>query len=535
MVVRFDRKNYAFTTKAKVYPYHWDKTTQEAICDINLCKLDNLNNIKANKIITTFKEKIYQLKSFLCDNPQEIVTLPQLLTNMFAVKMGYKKKEDTSNALDVVKLIEDEVGKNTSREGSTNDNYLKVMPDLREYLNQKGIVITEYRQLNNDLFYDFCQWYAKKYKSQILVGTVNSNLNYARSAIVEVGKSLGLLTKTEVKNLVFEKFTDKTPDNHFHLRNHEVMALYNYVPKTASEDRVRDLFLVECLFGLRFQDIVRINLDATRQVQGVNTLSIQIKKVQAPIEFDFVFEITKNIILDKYKCQLPKLTNSRVNKVIKKICQNIGGSFNDTIPQYYHYIGEAEVRTSSSPKYDLVSTHTARRTFVTLLALRGWNYNEIARYTRQSLLMVQHYDKSKILPAEKKIFENTYKENPDQIVWLCGERETFVPTPKPNTDKIELIETSTPSNGVHTTIVNSIDEAKSVLNYLGANVDDYIDITDINELLNLIGYYHTKIKMKYGATMYDIKEIFNKYGETKLRKQHLHNLFERIEQEKKQI
>lgn len=534
MVVRFDKKNYAFSTKAKVYPYQWDKNTQEAICDIGLCKLDNLNNMKANNTIAAFKEKMYHLKSFLCNNPQEIVTLPRLLTEMFAEKMGRKKKMDESKVLDVVELIEKELSRDTSRAESTNDNYLKVMPDLKEFIIQRGVPITEYRQMDNDFFYGFTVWYAKKYKGQLQVSTVNSNLNYARSAIVEVGTSLNLLTKTEVKNIVFEKFPDKTPDNHIFLRNHEIVEIYNYKPENDLEDQVRDLFLTECLFGLRFQDIEQITLDATKQVQGVNTINVKIKKVQDPAEFDFVFEIAKDIILKKYKCQLPKLTNKRVNKLIKVICKKIGGSFNDDIPQYHHFIGEAEVRSSVFKKYDLVSTHTGRRTFVTLLSLRGWNYNEIARYTKQSIPMIQHYDKSKTLPAEKKIFENTYKNNPEQIVWLCGEDvpELLLPTPQLRTEKVEVIETSTKFNGVHTNIVNSVDEAKKVLNYLGADVDDYIDVDDIDVLLEMIGYYHTIIRKKYGSIICDVKEIFNKYADSKMRKQHLHNLLENMENEK---
>lgn len=531
MVVRFDKKNYVFSTKVKVYPYHWDKEAQEAIRDISLCKLDNLNNTMANRAIAVFKEKIYHLKNFLCSNPQEIVTLPQLLIKTFSDNMA-KKKVDTSKVLDVVSIIEKEIDKDKSRAEGTNDNYRKVLPDLKEFIEQRGIIITEYRQLDNNLFYEFRNWYGKKYTGRLMVRTVNTNLNYVRSAIVEVGKSLNLLTKTEVNNIVFEKFADKTPDNYFHLRNHEVIDIYNYKAESVLEDQVRDLFLVECLFGLRFQDIEQINMDATKQVQGVNTLKVKIKKVQDPAEFDFVFDIAKNIVLEKYKCQLPKLTNKKVNATIKKICQKIGGPFSEDVSQYHHFMGEAEVRHSTAKKYELVCTHTGRRTFVTLLSLRGWNYNEIARYTRQSLSMVQHYDKSKDLPAEKKIFENTYTNNPEQIVWLCGERKPQLPMPEKRKEKIEVLETLQSPIGVRSTIVNSVDEAKKVLNYLGADVDDYIDIDDIDELLELIGYYHTTIRRKYGSVICDVKEIFNKYTDSKLRKQHLHNLFERMDKDR---
>lgn len=75
-------------------------------------------------------------------------------------------------------------------------------------------------------------------------------------------------------------------------------------------------------------------------------------------------------------------------------------------------------------------------------------------------------------------------------------------------------------------------KAKKVLNYLGADVDEFIEIDDINELLEMIGYHHTIIRKKYGSIICDVKEIFNKYADPKMRKQHLHNLLEKMEGEK---
>ena len=282
--------------------------------------------------------------------------------------------------------------------------------------------------------------------------------------------------------------------------------------------------------GQRISDTQKIgeNVD---EIMSITTIKLVQQKTDKFVKCGIVFELAKDI-LKKYNEGIPNLTNNDMNNGIKNIAHK--ANINSI-----EYVGRQsgtsnKVTVVDKPRYECISSHTGRRTFITLLKLRGWDSTKIMRYSgHKDTRMVEHYCKLKD-SLEYEVFEKTKREHPELILRMVGENEPELPVPAPQlrTEKVEVVETTTPSNGVHTTIVNSIDEAKKVLNYLGADVDDYIEIDNINELLNLIGYYHTVIKMKYGATMYDVKEIFNKYADPKMRKQHLHNLLKKMESEK---
>lgn len=79
-----------------------------------------------------------------------------------------------------------------------------------------------------------------------------------------------------------------------------------------------------------------------------------------------------------------------------------------------------------------------------------------------------------------------------------------------------------------------MDEAKRVLNYLGADVDDYIEENDINQLIRMICHYEGRIVGGYAKkhNIEKIKEIFNEYADPKLRKEHLHTYAEYLNAER---
>ena len=126
-------------------------------------------------------------------------------------------------------------------------------------------------------------------------------------------------------------------------------------------DKVRDLFLIGANTGLRFSDFSIITPDNIRKVKnGYNLDIIQTKgkgRVIIPLN-DTVLSI-----LHKYNNQLPKaISNQKFNDYIKEVAQLV-----DVLHEPFTQIKtrggiQSEV---TSPKWDLVSSHTARRSFAT--------------------------------------------------------------------------------------------------------------------------------------------------------------------------
>lgn len=77
------------------------------------------------------------------------------------------------------------------------------------------------------------------------------------------------------------------------------------------------LFLLECLTGQRYSDIDKVLKDI--EVQN-NTMSMQLVqgKTAKKVEFDIVFELTKEILAEYKNREPQKVTVDYFNKLLKK-------------------------------------------------------------------------------------------------------------------------------------------------------------------------------------------------------------------------
>lgn len=143
------------------------------------------------------------------------------------------------------------------------------------------------------------------------------------------------------------------------LNMEELMKVYNLVFPDDKRylDRARDLFCFECFTSLRYSDIAKLE-----RVDIVNDkITVVTKKTGDTVNI----ELNKysKAILYKYKDDpkpLPIITNQKLNKYIKEVC--FIAEINEPIKTVYYKGSERieEIR----PKYELIGTHTGRRTFI---------------------------------------------------------------------------------------------------------------------------------------------------------------------------
>lgn len=131
-------------------------------------------------------------------------------------------------------------------------------------------------------------------------------------------------------------------------------------------DKVRDLFLIGCATGLRFSDYNQVNQDHITKVKGGYTLSVRTSKTGENV----IIPIGTNVleIIKKYDFRLQKIpSNQKVNKSLKDLCKLAG--FTETIVKH---ISKGDMRIESKKKkWEMISTHTARRSFATNAYLGG--------------------------------------------------------------------------------------------------------------------------------------------------------------------
>jgi len=143
------------------------------------------------------------------------------------------------------------------------------------------------------------------------------------------------------------------------------MKLYHYdFTGNKTFEKVRDIFCFGCFTGQRFSDIANL------QRSDIKGSVWQLRTAKTKDSLEIPLNRYAIEILGKYKDQdmiLPVISNQKTNFYIKQICKALG--FNDIIKQTMYRGAERVVFTE--PKYEYISMHTARRTFVTLALQKG--------------------------------------------------------------------------------------------------------------------------------------------------------------------
>jgi len=128
-------------------------------------------------------------------------------------------------------------------------------------------------------------------------------------------------------------------------------------------DRVRDSFIIGCHTGLRFSDFSTFNADR------INKGFIELTQTKTGDPVVIPIHETVDSIVRKYKGKLPNpISNQKMNDYLKEIARLIP-MLKKQVEVKFTKAGEK--KTISPEKCELISTHTARRSFATNEYLAG--------------------------------------------------------------------------------------------------------------------------------------------------------------------
>ncbi|MBP8097249.1 MAG: site-specific integrase [Saprospiraceae bacterium] len=122
-------------------------------------------------------------------------------------------------------------------------------------------------------------------------------------------------------------------------------------------DKVRDAFLMGCYTGLRYSDYSKIKIEHIKNGFIEKGITKGGQKIIIPIH-----DVVNRILTKYHGFPPPLISNQRSNKYLKEICQLIP-ELNQEIEIKQQINGSATLVTL--PKYLLIGTHTARRSFAT--------------------------------------------------------------------------------------------------------------------------------------------------------------------------
>lgn len=196
----------------------------------------------------------------------------------------------------------------------------------------------------------------------------------------ELDLALNTITK-HIKNLKTflaeanrKRFIDNVDFNlsDFNLKAEETTAIYlteselglmlnKDFSKYPQLELARDIFLIGCYTGQRISDYNGLTKESIKRINGIDYFKIKQKKTKAEVQCPITKEIRE--IMDKrYDGNPPKkMFDQLLNRCIKEVGQAI--ELNESIE--YSITRGGMVVKDFIPKYKLIHSHTARRSFCT--------------------------------------------------------------------------------------------------------------------------------------------------------------------------
>jgi integrase len=162
----------------------------------------------------------------------------------------------------------------------------------------------------------------------------------------------------------YDEYVDIEDEDIFsvYLSLNEITRIYYFLGLTKKQEKIRDLFVVGCLTALRYSDYSTLTKQNFNNDFIIKITKKTNKKVIIPIH-DYVREIYK-----KYNGEITlELSLQHFNRYIKMITKRIG--LNDQIT--FSYTKGGEIKTETKEKWELISSHTARRSAATNMYLTG--------------------------------------------------------------------------------------------------------------------------------------------------------------------
>jgi integrase len=431
-----------YATGVKIIPEQWNQEKQQAYISFRLPELDNKNNELVNTRLDEINNQLCRFKELLADNPENFCTFAELIKAEFMPKKQPAKSKRKAQAdqltaeqeksIKLFRIIKDSVSKNTSLNTRTIDNYItKGLKAFQAFSDQRSKPISSFEMIDNDLLEEFKEFlesgaYLQDNGKSYAIGTLNSIIKYAVAAIKNTSSEY--LPKSKADLLKTTSITDKTADNNeIALRDDEVIKLWKYKPVSNEDEIIRDMFVLLCTTGQRISDLGKIG-DGIQEQNGTLSITIVQEKTSHKIIVPIIFQLAKEI-LEKYNRQLPPCDKDTINHNIKRIAKEAGITGIETVST--HYQGSNKPAISQHDRYDRIASHTGRRTFVSLLATRGWTYENIGKYTGQrNVKTVEGYNKATAIDME-----NFKKLSPENRLQLLSETDTKPDTRPVKTDK----------------------------------------------------------------------------------------------------
>lgn len=354
MAFRKENKTLQYPTGVKIHPDDWDfesKRPKRKVKHTSKIKVSHVR--KRLNTIEDFAEQEYQRYKLLNE---------QLTMVAMREKLNVKLEKAVESSNDFFKIYKEFLEhKKYDNKGepvaeSTYMRYVYNKRLLQEFQAERKNEI-KLKNVDSDFYNEFLNFciITKKHSANTLrrnVGLFKTFLRWCH----ENGKTY---------NTEFLKFKSpqKQPTMEIALNKEQLIDLnkadLSHIPHL---ERVKDIFVFGCLTGQRFSNYKNIT---KTDIVSDSILVPDCKDPSKVLTIPLLLPARK--ILEKYDYSLPTISNQKFNKYIKHVFEKLGYTSNT---KRIRRIGREPIE-EVIPFYKRISSHTARRSFITIMLNEG--------------------------------------------------------------------------------------------------------------------------------------------------------------------
>ena len=351
LVFYYDQVMIKLSTGETINPKLWNRKQRRARKIKFNDDLDSLNNrldVIESDILMTFREHLNRNKAVLLN----------------------KLRGELKNAIHPQPIIEPQ---NVSLFKFIGE-YIKTNPDNRSHLSLVSYGATKHvleryskKMLNTELdfdnigmdFYNDFQRYCFQVEHKAL-NTFGGHIKNLK-IFMKKANDKGFTDNTNHKHSDFKKL-EETSDS-IYLSDTELETIFNLdLANNPKLDRVRDLFLIGCQTGLRYSDLSQLTENSI--TDGGTRLRVKTAKTGERVVIPLHWQV--KAIMQKWDGVPPRsISNQKMNEYLKDLGKE--AKFTETVSRS---ITRGGIKVSSNlKKWQLITVHTARRSFATNMFL----------------------------------------------------------------------------------------------------------------------------------------------------------------------
>lgn len=379
--INSDEKRFVYSTNLKIHPEDWNFETKS----VNT-KRGRVDLSIINKELNYFYEHLDKVLNNFAFN--KIKVTKETLKEKFDLKFKNSNGKQTA----VLDYYNEFINEKKETSTVAHIRYKNAREKLVRFQ------VWSKKEITFDTFIDFSDFpiFCRE-EYDLIDNTINKNLIYIKSFLIWAYKK----KLHDIRDYSHLKYKNYETDS-IALSKKQVLELYNFEYKSERLQKVVDLFLIGCFTGQRFSDYSVFDLnDYNNGIIEKRQQKTQ-KKVVIPVDSNKYLKE----LLHKYNFDLPKISTQKFNPYLREAISMID-NFDYNVKKVTYKNREPIVEIFKF--HDMISSHTARRTFISITLQEGWTYKEVMQISGISNInTLLKYDKISIKRLKDKV-NHTWK------------------------------------------------------------------------------------------------------------------------------